>query len=105
MHFLYIIYSKKADRYYIGETSNLENRLQDHVLHKYKKGFTKSAEDWETVLMESFDHKEDALFLEKFSMILNINNTTNHTLRYKFCRVFTTAFMKYILSVRSYGMR
>ena len=66
MHFLYIIYSKKADRYYIGETSNLENRLQDHVLHKYKKGFTKSAEDWETVLMESFDHKEDALFLEKF---------------------------------------
>ncbi|MFV8836816.1 GIY-YIG nuclease family protein [Salinimicrobium soli] len=66
MHFLYILYSKSADRYYTGETANMENRLKNHISHRYKKGFTKAAEDWEIVLQLQLEKKEDALFLESF---------------------------------------
>ncbi|WBU90178.1 GIY-YIG nuclease family protein [Cellulophaga omnivescoria] len=27
-HFIYFLYSKSIDRFYIGETSNLKNRLK-----------------------------------------------------------------------------
>ncbi|MGB7786389.1 MAG: GIY-YIG nuclease family protein [Salinimicrobium sp.] len=66
MHFLYILYSKTANRYYVGETADLENRFQNHIDHKYKQGFTKAAEDWKVVLELKLDSKADALFLESF---------------------------------------
>ena len=66
MHFLYILYSESADRYYVGETANLENRIHAHIEHKYKKAFTKAAEDWKVVLEMRLEEKEDVLFLERF---------------------------------------
>ncbi|MGG7035029.1 MAG: GIY-YIG nuclease family protein [Flavobacterium sp.] len=50
MHYLYIIYSKTADKFYIGETQNLEERLQKHNEHLYNNSFTKIASDWKLVL-------------------------------------------------------
>jgi len=32
MHFVYIIYSKKIDKYYVGETPDVANRLLQHNL-------------------------------------------------------------------------
>ena len=46
MHFLYIIYSEKADRYYIGECVNVEERLEEHRNHKYVGAYTTRAKDW-----------------------------------------------------------
>ena len=66
MHYLYIIYSHAADRYYIGETINLPKRLQDHNNHKFKKSFTKAADDWKIVLEAELKSKEEAVFLEQF---------------------------------------
>ncbi len=40
MHFLYIL----LDHAY-GETADLKHGLQDHIDHKYQKGFTKVADD------------------------------------------------------------
>ena len=66
MHFLYIIYSKDIDKYYIGETSKPENRLAQHNEHYFKTNFTKVATDWELALSFQCDTKEDAVFLERF---------------------------------------
>ncbi|HNQ67231.1 MAG TPA: GIY-YIG nuclease family protein [Bacteroidales bacterium] len=45
---VYILYSKKLDRYYIGYTGDfLEERLRRHNCEH--KGFTGSANDWKTV--------------------------------------------------------
>ena len=66
MHFLYILSSKTADRFYIGETKDVQQRLQDHIFHKYSKGFTKTANDWKIVLEVQLKNKEQAIFLEKF---------------------------------------
>jgi putative endonuclease len=48
MAYCYVIYSEKADTYYIGKTTNLpENRLEMHLTAYYeKKKFTKIADDW-----------------------------------------------------------
>src|SRR5690606_8023267 len=66
MHYLYILFSKKADRYYVGETPDLDIRLSQHVRHHFKSGFTKTANDWKIVLSKKCGSKEDAIYLEKF---------------------------------------
>jgi len=47
MHFVYILYSKSADKYYIGETENLATRLHQHNIGYFKGSFTSLARDWE----------------------------------------------------------
>ncbi|WP_042491712.1 GIY-YIG nuclease family protein [Aequorivita sublithincola] len=66
MHYLYIIYSEKLNRYYIGETPDLRIRLDQHNQHYFKKSFTKAANDWKFSLTYQCDNKTQALFLEKF---------------------------------------
>ncbi len=66
MHYLYIIFSKSLNKYYIGESHNIEERLEKHNNHTYKGAFTKIANDWYIVFSKKYNSKEDALFLEAF---------------------------------------
>ena len=66
MHYLYVIYSPSIDRYYVGESPNVINRLDQHNSHYFRKGFTKAAQDWKIVLSTAWEHKDDAMYLEKF---------------------------------------
>jgi putative endonuclease len=66
MHILYIIYSKSQNKYYVGETNNIEERIVKHNTHYYNNSFTKIAEDWELKFTFEFENKEDAIYLEKF---------------------------------------
>jgi putative endonuclease len=66
MHYLYIIYSTSANKFYVGETDNMEKRLLKHNIHSYKDSFTKIAEDWEVVLLFKCISKDQAVLLEKF---------------------------------------
>jgi predicted GIY-YIG superfamily endonuclease len=34
MYYVYILYSKEKDRYYIGQTENVEKRLNEHRVRK-----------------------------------------------------------------------
>jgi putative endonuclease len=65
-HFLYILHSKSKDKYYIGETSDIDFRLKLHNSHHFKSSFTKIAEDWNIVLQFECITKNDALYLETF---------------------------------------
>jgi len=47
------------DRYYVGSTSNLQERLNKHL--SSNKGFTSKAKDWELKYQESFESTSDAL--------------------------------------------
>src|SRR5690606_9506669 len=63
MYFFYILYSSSADKYYIGHTSNLEERIKKHnTIHS---GFTGKKNDWEIVYSETFDTKEKAYARER----------------------------------------
>lgn len=57
--FTYILYSDKIDKYYVGNTNNLEWRLERHNLGWGR--FTKRGIPWKIVYHEKFDNKSDAL--------------------------------------------
>lgn len=61
--FVYILYSEKLDRYYIGVTENVEKRLQKHLCNH--SGFTGKAADWSICLTEPYPDKTAALKREK----------------------------------------
>ncbi|WP_066034619.1 GIY-YIG nuclease family protein [Flavobacterium anhuiense] len=55
---VYILFSESKNRYYIGFTSNLEERLIRH--NQKSKGFTGNTNDWKVVYTENYKTKEDA---------------------------------------------
>ncbi len=66
MHYFYIIFSKKINRYYSGETCDPKNRLKQHNDGYYDKAFTKVAKDWEIVLIKKYKTRKETLEIEKF---------------------------------------
>ena len=63
MHYVYIIYSKTLNRFYVGETTNIEDRLKGHVSNKNK--YTGKAKDWILVWNTELPDRKSALALEK----------------------------------------
>jgi len=47
MAHVYILYSKKADRFYIGSCLSLEERLSQHATKYFENAYTTIADDWE----------------------------------------------------------
>ena len=89
MHYLYIIYSKSKNRYYVGESVNPDERLIAHNNHKYSLSYTKIANDWKIVLSYPFEKKEQALKAEKFikkmkskQFLKKNNSATRYSSRY-----------------------
>ena len=59
MFYNYIIFSEILNKYYIGSTTNIEERLVKHN-HNHK-GFTGNKSDWKIVYFEEYMIKTDAL--------------------------------------------
>jgi putative endonuclease len=64
MFYTYVIYSDKADKIYIGFTSNLQSRLTAHN-HPKNKGWTRKFMPWRLIHQESFETKSEAMLREK----------------------------------------
>ena len=62
-YFLYILFSEKLNRYYVGYTADINERVRKH--NSNHKGFTGKTSDWELVYSESFETKEDAYARER----------------------------------------
>lgn len=62
-YFVYILYSTTKDKFYIGYTSDLNERIIRH--NQKSKGYTGSTNDWELKYHETFENKIDALNREK----------------------------------------
>ncbi|HAE86608.1 TPA: GIY-YIG nuclease superfamily protein [Candidatus Marinimicrobia bacterium] len=58
MNYTYILYSKKADPFYVGYTSDLEERLKRH--HDHKISYTSKRGPREFVWYKTFDSKSAA---------------------------------------------
>ena len=63
MHYIYIIQSKIANKYYIGCTNNLQLRLRDHNFGYCKS--TKKYKPWILITFRSFTNQQDAYNMEK----------------------------------------
>lgn len=64
MHFVYLIYNTSTKESYIGETNDLNRRINEHqqgsnISTKYK------CSDWKCVYAEIYKSKKDALIRER----------------------------------------
>lgn len=64
MFTVYVLYSIRFNKIYIGYTSNLAQRLLSHNKLS-KKGWTVKFRPWKVIHTEEFKNKEDALIREK----------------------------------------
>ncbi len=58
MFFVYILYSQKFSRYYVGNSENIETRLKQHNIGKTKS--TKNFRPWVLVHQELFETRIEA---------------------------------------------
>lgn len=64
-HFVYILYSEKLDKYYIGYSTNPENRLAFHNSER-NKIWSKRGQPWTLKKVFEFEEKKTALKAEKY---------------------------------------
>jgi putative endonuclease len=62
---VYILFSKKYNKTYVGFTSNLIGRFKSHNILG-TKGYTIKYRPWEVIYVEFFNLKVEALKKEKF---------------------------------------
>ena len=63
MYFVYILFSPSKDRFYIGSSSDLTDRLKKHNTNH--KGFTGGTADWHIVYSERYPNKPEAIQRER----------------------------------------
>jgi len=61
---VYILHSKKFDRYYTGHTSNIEIRLRSH--NEFGKDWTARYRPWKLIYTKEFKSKKEAMEYEKW---------------------------------------
>jgi len=65
MHIVYILLSRKdPDRYYVGITQNLDNRLREH--NSDKAGYAKRYAPWEVKTYITFRSRDLAESFERY---------------------------------------
>src|SRR5436190_154410 len=64
MFWVYVLYSEKFNKIYIGFTSDLESRLKSHN-ELATKGWTIKFRPWKVVFTEQYNDKRQAMIREK----------------------------------------
>jgi len=64
MWYIYILYSNKLDKLYIGKTRNLKRRFREH--NSGNSAFSKNGMPWKIIYYSAFSNKEDARLEEVF---------------------------------------
>ncbi len=80
MHFCYIIHSKNLDKFYVGETSDFEQRIKFH--NSGFSEFTSKANDWQIYLLISCKNREIARKLEKHIKSMKSKNYIRNLMKY-----------------------
>lgn len=63
MFFVYILESVEYGKYYIGQTNNLEARLNSH--NQGYNRYTKSYRPWKIAFYKQYDRRSEAMNVEK----------------------------------------
>ena len=61
--YFYILYSNSIDKFYIGHTSDIQERIRKH--NSNHKGFTGHKNDWQLAYFEEYDSKSEAYERER----------------------------------------
>ncbi|MGD1959996.1 MAG: GIY-YIG nuclease family protein [Fulvivirga sp.] len=61
---VYVLYSPKFNKIYIGYSSDLQSRLDSHNIYS-KKGYTVKYRPWKVIHTENYVNKKEAMDREK----------------------------------------
>ena len=64
MYFVYVLYSERLNKRYVGSSKDIENRLNEH--NKGKSKFTKAGIPWKLIYKESYPTLSEARKRELF---------------------------------------
>jgi len=64
MFYIYILYSEKTSSYYIGSTSNIEDRVLRH--NSGRSTYTKRGIPWKLVYSKTYNSKSEAYKAEMY---------------------------------------
>lgn len=65
MYYVYGLYNRKQNKIYIGQTSNVEKRLQEHNKKRGNHFTSKVEGEWELIYKEEAVDRKAALVREK----------------------------------------
>ena len=63
MYYVYVLYSVKYDKIYIGQTNNVKKRLIEHNSGKHR--YTKRYTPWQVIHTEKFNTRAEVMKREK----------------------------------------
>ena len=78
MYITYILYSSKIDKYYTGQTMDLDRRIEEH--NRGKTPFSASGIPWKLIYSKVLTSRQNAIKLERYikkrgaARFLNENN-------------------------------
>jgi len=58
-YFVYILYSKKLSRYYVGSTNDIDRRIYEHNIGHGK--YSRKGSPWQLVYIVPFETKKEAV--------------------------------------------
>ncbi|HMN48291.1 MAG TPA: GIY-YIG nuclease family protein [Ignavibacteriaceae bacterium] len=64
MYYVYVLYSKKLEKRYVGSTENVERRIDEH--NRGKNRFTKGGMPWIKIHLEEYASRSEAMKREKY---------------------------------------
>jgi len=63
MYKVYVLKSKNAEKYYIGQTQDIDKRLEWH--NSPRARWTRRFQPWDIVFTESFETRSEAIIRER----------------------------------------
>ena len=64
-YIVYILYSGLTDRYYVGQTNDIQRRLNEHN-DPARNSFTKRYQPWKLLFKEEFLNRTEAVRVERY---------------------------------------
>ncbi|HLG34744.1 MAG TPA: GIY-YIG nuclease family protein [Bacteroidia bacterium] len=64
MYYVYVLYSEEVGKYYIGQTNNIERRIQEHNLRQHR--YTSNKGLWKLIYKEEHATRSMAMKRESF---------------------------------------
>ena len=64
MFYIYILYSKNIDTFYVGQTIDLHKRVEEHNSKFYDNTYTAKTNDWILYFSIECDSRKQAILIE-----------------------------------------
>ena len=66
MHFVYILYNESTDKFYVGETEDMDRRMHEHADAVFKRSYTSYSRGWQLKKVIQVENRIEGRRVESF---------------------------------------